>query len=218
MKKKSAGKWFGGLLVTSFLIVWQHTVLLESYGAFFRKDNAQPGSDAIVLLSNPNWHRLRHALALGNDGYAPIIYVTTTPQRDSWEELGLDYPTKIEWVRAVAKYMKVETPTELLPTLGDGVRSTFDEAYDALAWAKKHNYQRIIIVTNAYHSRRSHYAFEKVFRGSGIHVEISAGPDPGFSQSDWWLIDSGLAAYLTEPLKFIAYLVFDHSPKFIENR
>ena len=53
MKKKSAGKWFGGLLVTSFLIVWQHTVLLESYGAFFRKDNAQPGADAIVLLSKP---------------------------------------------------------------------------------------------------------------------------------------------------------------------
>ena len=109
MKKKSAGKWFGGLLVTSFLIVWQHTVLLESYGAFFRKDNAQPGADAIVLLSNPNLHRLRHALALGNDGYAPIIYVTTTPQRDSWQELGLDYPTKMELVRAVAKYMKVET-------------------------------------------------------------------------------------------------------------
>ena len=66
----------------------------------------------------------------------------------------------MEWVSAVAKYMEVDTPTQALPTLGDGVRSTFDEAYDALAWSKK----QIInnhCGTNAYHSRRSHYAFEK---------------------------------------------------------
>ena len=95
---------------------------------------------------------------------------------------------------------------------------TFDEAYDALAWAKKQGYERLVIVTNAFHSRRAHFAFAKVFEGSGVAVEIGAAPDPGFSQANWWLVDSGLAAYLTEPLKFMAYLVFDRSPKFIENR
>ncbi len=217
MKNNRIFKWLGAALVVVLLAIWQHVFLLESYGAFFRKDNASVGADAIVLLSNPNIFRLQHALEQGRDGYAPIIYVTTTPKRANWDELGLQYPTKMEWVSAVAKYMKVDTPTRALPTLGDGVRSTFDEAYDALAWSKKHDYKRIILVTNAFHSRRAHYAFEKVFKGSGIEVEISAAPDPGYSKSNWWMVDSGLAAYLTEPLKFMAYIVFDHSPDFIEN-
>ena len=214
-------KFVGGLLLLclcGLLVFWQHATLLESYAAWFRKDNANPGADAIVLLSNPNLHRLQHALMLGKDGYAPLILVTTTPTPVSDLDLDLEFPTKMEWVEAVAKQMKVETLIMSLPSLGDGARSTFDEAYDALAWSKQRNYQRIIVVTNAFHSRRAHYAFEKVFDGSGITVEIGAGTDPHFSQANWWKIDSGLAAYLTEPLKFIAYVIFDQSPTLVVNR
>jgi hypothetical protein len=218
MKDKRVLKWCGAALTFVLLLVWQHALLLESYASSFRKDNATPGADAIILLSSPNFLRLKHSLELGLDGFAPAIYVTTTPKPQVFEDLKLKYPTKMEWVTAVANYMKVDTVVAALPTLGDGVRSTFDEAYDALAWSKEHNYSRIIIVTNAFHSRRAHYAFEKVFNESGVQVEIGAAPDPGFSQSNWWRVDSGLAAYLTEPLKFMAYLVFDHSPKFIINR
>ena len=93
----------------------------------------------------------------------------------------------------------------------------FDEAYDARKWAMDNGYQRIIVVTNAFHSRRAHYAFEKVFTGSGVEVEVAAARNPGFSEKNWWLIDKGLASYLTEPLKFAAYIVFEHSPSFVEN-
>lgn len=217
MKNKRAFKWGGAALAFVLLVVWQHALLLESYGAFFRKDNATPGADAIVLLSNPRMVRLKHALELGHAGFAPVILVTTTPKALDMSALGLEYPTKMEWVEAFARYLKIDTPTRLLPALGDGARSTFDEAYDALAWSKAQEYARIIVVTNAFHSRRAHYAFEKVFRGSDIKVEIAAAPDPGYSQSNWWLVDKGLAAYLTEPLKFMAYLVFDRSPDFVVN-
>ena len=217
MTKRGIIKFVGGCMVMVLLAVWQHASLLEAYGSFFRKDNATLGADAIILLSAPKYARLKHALELGRDGFSPEIYVTTTPKPVLLEVLGLKYPSRMEWIAAVSKHLEIETPLAELPTSGDGVRSTFDEAYDALAWSKKNNYTRIIIVTNAFHSRRAHYAFEKVFRGSGITVEVAAAPDPGYSQSNWWLIDSGLAAYLTEPLKLMAYMIFDHSPKFIEN-
>jgi len=206
-----------GTLVLCLLVVWQHTFILESYAGFFRKDNASSGADAIVVLSSPKFARLKHGLELSQKNDVAIVLVTTTPTPSTNIVIGLRYPTKMEWVHAVANHLEVETPVQLLPSLKDGARSTFDEAYDALAWSQEHGYKRIIIVTNAFHSRRAHYAFEKVFAKSGIEVQIGAAQDPLFSARDWWLSDSGLAAYLTEPLKFVAYVVFDHSPTFIRN-
>ena len=217
MTKARFLKILAGAILACVLLVWEHAFVLESYASFFRKDNAVPGADAIVVLSSPTLARLGHAFELGNNGYASRILITTTPKRPN-PNFGLKYPTKMEWVSAVAVSRDLSIPVTLLPSLGEGARSTFDEAYDARHWDQENNYKRIIVVTNAYHSRRAHYAFEKVFNGSGVKVEIGAAPDPFYSAKNWWLIDSGLVAYLTEPLKFAAYLLFDHSPKFIENR
>ena len=217
MTKVRFFKILAGAILACVLLVWQHAFVLETYASFFRKDNASLGADAIVVLSSPTLTRLGHAFELGNNGYASRILITTTPKRPT-EIFGLKYPTKAEWVTAAAAHLECSLPVDLMPALGEGARSTFDEAYDARQWAQENNYKRIIVVTNAYHSRRSHYAFEKVFNGSGVEVEIGAAPDPSFSANNWWLIDSGLTAYLTEPLKFAAYFLFDHSPNFIENR
>ena len=209
-------KILAGTILACTVLVWQHALVLESYASIFEKDNATPGADAIVVLSSPHFTRLSRAFELGNDGYAPRILVTTTPVRDNII-LGLKYPTKLEWVNAVASHMKYPQPVTLLPALGDGARSTFDEAYDARKWAIDNGYKRIILVTNVFHSRRAHYAFEKVFKGSGVDVEVAAARDLEFSAENWWLIDKGLASYLTEPLKFAAYIVFEYSPSFVEN-
>lgn len=216
MTKVRFFKILAGASLACVLLVWEHAFVLESYASFFRKDNAVPGADAIVVLSSPTLARLGHAFELGNNGYASRILITTTPKRPT-DIFGLKYPTKVEWVTAAAVHLECSLPVDLMPALGEGARSTFDEAYDARHWAQENNYKRIIVVTNAYHSRRAHYAFEKVFTGSGVKVEIGAAPDPSFSATNWWLVDSGLAAYLTEPLKFAAYFLVDHSPKFIEN-
>ena len=216
MVKAKFIKILAGLLLTCLLLIWQHAFVLETYASFFKKDNASPGADAIVVLSWPEINRLRYAYQLGNQDYGKRILVTTNPKRYI-EFLELNYPTKLDWVNAVATRLELKVPVELLPSLGDGARSTFDEAYDARKWAIDNGYKRIIVVTNAFHSRRAHYAFEKVFRGSGVDVEVAAARNPGFSENNWWLIDKGLASYLTEPLKFAAYIVFEHSPSFVEN-
>ena len=217
MRKERLLKIVAGVLLACGLLIWQHASILEAYALFFRKDNATPGADAIVVLSSPRLERLVRAFELGANNFAPRILVTTTPKRPT-KIFGLKYPSTMEWVEAVAASLESSVPVDLLPSLGDGARSTFDEAYDARQWALDNNYKRIIIVTNAFHSRRALYAFEKVFSESGVEVEVGAAPNPSFTAKNWWLIDSGLAAYLTEPLKFAAYIFFDHSPDFIENR
>lgn len=201
--------------IVTGVLVWKHPVLLEQYALLFRKENATRGADAIVVLSSPKFQRAKRGLELAKANFAPLVLLTTTPSRRSM--FGLEYPTKLEWVGAVAEHLQIAVPLKIVPSLKDGARSTFDEAYDVLHWSREHGYGHIIVVTNAFHSRRAHFAFEKVFAKSGIKVDISAAANPWFSESDWWFSDSGLLAYTTEPFKFLAYALFDTHPETIRN-
>ena len=53
------------------------------------------------------------------------------------------------------------------------VQLTFDEAEDALVLGKREKWKRIIIVTDEFHTRRAHLAFQKVFDGSEIEVQVA---------------------------------------------
>lgn len=113
--------------------------------------------------------------------------------------------------------MRLDAKWELLPSLSDGATSTFDEAEDALALARAQGWQRIIIVTDEFHTRRSLLAFEKVFKGSGIVVQVAGAPNEVFSVDDWWKSDRGILAYFSETIKFPVYLLWDHEPKLVSN-
>jgi uncharacterized SAM-binding protein YcdF (DUF218 family) len=60
--------------------------------------------------------------------------------------------------------MKLEASWKVIPSLTGGATSTFDEAKDALAYAKQKNWKRIIIVTDEFHTHRAHYALKKYFK------------------------------------------------------
>ena len=106
----------------------------------------------------------------------------------------------------IAKIFNVPAKFELVPSLKGGATSTFDEAYDLLAFCNKENLTHIIIVTDSYHTRRAFYAFNKVFEGSNIKVEVSAAPNEIFNEEDWWFSDRGISAYILAPIKFVVYL------------
>jgi uncharacterized SAM-binding protein YcdF (DUF218 family) len=117
----------------------------------------------------------------------------------------------------IAKFFNVPAKFESVPSLKGGATSTFDEAYDLLAYCKKENLRHIIIVTDSYHTRRAFFAFKKVFRGSNIKVEVSAASNEIFNEEDWWLSDKGILSYVTEPIKFVAYLLYEQNASFIKN-
>jgi len=136
------------------------------------------------------------------------------PKNKEFNQLELSH---LEFARAVTQRMRLDAKWELLPSLSDGATSTFDEAEDALALARVEGWQRIIIVTDEFHTRRSLLAFEKVFKGSGIVVQVAGAPNEVFSVDDWWKSDRGILAYFSETIKFPVYLLWDHEPKLVSN-
>ena len=150
-----------------------------------------------------------------NQGYGRALYVTEEkPKNKEFHNLELSH---LQFAREVTERMKLMARWKLLPSLTGGATSTFDEAEDALAVAKREKWKRIITVTDEFHTRRAHLAFQKVFEGSGIEVQVAGAPNEVFAIDDWWQSDRGILAYMGETIKFPIYWLWDHEPKFVKN-
>jgi uncharacterized SAM-binding protein YcdF (DUF218 family) len=113
--------------------------------------------------------------------------------------------------------MDLNATWQLLPSLSGGATSTFDEAEDALALSLEKKWNRIIIVTDEFHTQRAHYAFKKIFEGSGVKVEVAGAPNEIFSIEDWWKSDRGIMAYFGETIKFPVYFFSNSEPRLVRN-
>ena len=208
--------WSLGIIVAFLLAFYlAHPIILPAYARLFHKQNATKNADAIICLSGGRTTRVGESLRLWNQGYSKKLFVTAEkPKNSEFAKLELGH---LKFAQAVTKMMKLNAEWEILPSLTGGATSTFDEAEDALFYATEKNWKRIIIVTEEFHTRRAHYAFEKIFANSGIDVEVAGASNEVFSIDNWWKSDRGIMAYFGETIKFPVYLLWDSEPQAVKN-
>ena len=202
-------------LVLLLFLTFFHSQLLTLYAGWFVVNNAKPGADAIICLSGGRQTRTPESLRLWNDGFAKRLFVTAEkPKSNEFYNLELSH---LEFAQVVTERMKLDAVWELLPSLTGGATSTFDEAEDALAMAKKEGWKRIILVTDEFHTRRALLAYNKVFKESDVVVQVAGAPNEVFAIDDWWTSDLGIQAYFGETIKFPIYFLWAHEPKIVSN-
>ena len=208
--------WAVGLAVALGLLLFLlHPFVLPGYAWLFQKQNATKGADAIICLSGERTTRVPESLRLWNRGFAKQLFVTAVKAKNKeFQKLEL---SNLGFASAVTERMDLNATWELLPSLSGGATSTFDEAEDALALSLEKKWNRIIIVTDEFHTRRAHYAFQKIFEGSGVKVEVAGAPNELFSIEDWWKSDRGIMAYFGETIKFPVYFFSSSEPKLVRN-
>jgi len=212
-------RWFmravGLAVVSGLLLFLLHPFVLPGYAWLFQKQNATKGADAIICLSGGRTTRVPESLRLWNRGFAKQLFVTAEKAKNKeFQKLELCH---LGFASAVTERMDLNATWELLPSLSGGATSTFDEAEDALALSLEKKWNRIIIVTDEFHTRRAHYAFQKIFEGSGVKVEVAGAPNELFSIEDWWKSDRGIMAYFGETIKFPVYFFSSSEPKLVRN-
>ncbi|CAE10877.1 YdcF family protein [Wolinella succinogenes] len=196
---------------------WRHE-LLERYALLFCIDTAQRGADAILVLGGNKSSRLPHAISLLKAGYAPLLLVTEVKRYSNQTFDGLLRHESDEVVHILSS---LHLPHHLIPSLKGGATSTYDEAYDFFAYAKDSNIRSIIIVTDAFHTRRALGAFLKVQRRlqeEKIQIQISPAPNTHFNEKDWYLTEAGLQAYILEGIKTFLYLITSQNLPLIKER
>ena len=194
----------------------QYKLLLTGYANFFTIDNPTHGAKApIVVLSGGYATRIPKALELYEKGYGNRLLLTT--ERPLNSKVTHLFPTNEQAAEKIAQALNIQVGFEVVPSLKGGATSTFDEAYDLLAFCSEEKVKHLIIITDSFHTRRALYAFKKVFQGSGVNVEASAALNEVFSEENWWHSDKGISAYLLEPIKLAVYMLSNKNVSFVKN-
>jgi uncharacterized SAM-binding protein YcdF (DUF218 family) len=209
-------KWLFVLLILSGVGVWQHQKVLTTYASFFTVNNPSKGADAIIVLSGSAATRIPRGLELYGSGYASKVFLTDE-KRSMNPKFRKFFPTNAQLAKAIIAELGMEVETPVIPSLKGGATSTFDEAYDARTRAESEGWQHLILVTDAFHTRRALHAFESVFNGSGIRLEMAAAPNAIFREDNWWTSDQGISAYVLESIKYPVYLLTSRNVSFVRN-
>ena len=160
-------------------------------------------ADVIVVLGGGPSTRPFEAARLYHLGYAPKILLMN-PNATPTEQLGLTAAEhEIERQILVMK----EVPALAIAVVPGVVHSTYDESIAVLNWAKTNNVKRLIVATDAFHTRRVRWLFRKELRPAGIQVEVDAVPVREYTAADWWQHDQGMVAFQNEILKYAYYRV-----------
>lgn len=92
--------------------------------------------------------------------------------------------------------------------LGFAAANTHGNAAEAAAWAKRHHYRRLVIVTASYHMPRSLAEFSAEM--PGITLEPWPVEPDGIDLKDWWHDPHAIKLLTTEYTKYLASLVLTH--------
>ena len=163
-------------------------------------DQAQK-ADAVLVLAG-NYGRSFQAADLYRQGFAGKIYVSVPARSDEYRLLdgaGIPFPREEEVVRLVL--LKRGVPSNAIAFFGKDSLSTAAEAQAARALFAKGT-PKLLIVTSAYHLRRTRMTFTDALPGADIRV-IATSYDP-FRMS-WWKDRDSARNVLLELAKITFY-------------
>ncbi|HEX9784460.1 MAG TPA: YdcF family protein [Opitutaceae bacterium] len=161
-------------------------------------DSDEPAaSDAIVILAGSIESRPHSAAALYHRGLAPKLLLTDIPAREGLETPGIDY--------ASGTLMMEGVPREAIILRRSGAKSTFDEARAVAGWAASTGADKLLVVTDPFHTRRTRWIFRRVFQGHGIEIRVVAADPVDYQLDSWWESEFGLIEFNNEVVKYLYY-------------
>lgn len=158
-------------------------------------------ADAVVVLGGGVDTRPFAAADLYNAGTVKFVLVTAA-KFSQIEESQL-IPSQTELNRAVL--IKRGVLPQAIIVVGHDVSNTYEESRAVREWAQHTGAKKIIIVTEAFPSRRVRWIFERELAALGAKAIVSALPEPKYNYKFWWLEERGIISFQNEVLKYLYY-------------
>jgi uncharacterized SAM-binding protein YcdF (DUF218 family) len=194
-KKKNFLKY----LIFPFIVISVFLLLLRPIGDTLIINDPLQKSDLITAISGPEY-RIIYAAELYKKGLGATLFFTGGFSQENQR-------SEATWSKYVATITGV--PEEAIAIDDTTVISTYDEVVLLKKYMEAHpgTIQSIIIVTDAYHTRRARWIYQKVL---GDEITILMAPVPfertGLSKS-WWSNAESRKFVFNEYLKFVFYIL-----------
>ncbi len=153
---------------------------------------------AIVVLAGGNGSRVETAAKLYHEGFGEKLFFSGFRV----------YPGTYTSTLMKNYALKLGVPEDkIIASIPDVEVSTRGESVANLELLKKHHIKIFILVTSAYHTRRSKLIYENAISLLGYDIEflVYPAPDPFVPIQGWWRLRTGQKGIFLEGLKSIAY-------------
>lgn len=166
-------------------------LLLAAAGFILVSADYRPKADAMVILSGDSKPRAAEGIRLYKEKAANKIILTQTLGKGSSATM------------ADTRYMLVKggVPSYNIQTAYGKATSTFDEARQVAALAKKAEFKSILVVTDPYHTLRARILFTGELSGEGVKVRVAPVRDHWYHPLTWMFTREGWRVTLTEYVK-----------------
>jgi uncharacterized SAM-binding protein YcdF (DUF218 family) len=193
------------VVVACLLVLWPLVTWVAAQLLIVKSDLAV--ADAIVVMSGSATYleRADWAARLYREGRAPIIILTNDSLISGWDRKEERNPYFYEL--AARELQKRGVPESKIQVVSDIALGTYEESLGVRDYATAHQLKRLVVVTSAYHTRRTLWSLRHACEGSGIEVGIDS-PPPGWqtpAPSRWWWRRWGWKVVAGEYVKLIYY-------------
>ena len=191
------------LIVFCFFVYIIRHPLLRLAGGFWVVDETPKPSDAIVMLSDDNFHadRAAHAAELFKAGWAPRVIASgrlLRPYAGIAELEEHDLESGGVPAAAIVKFSQSD-------------RNTREECVGIGQFAASHGWKKILLVTSNYHTRRARYICSRAFP-AGDTLIVSAARDSDYDPDNWWSTRQGAKIFFGEAVGiFVAMWELRHT-------
>ena len=175
-------------------------------GNYLVIDTVTGPADAAVVLAGARAERWLEAVDLYNEKLVPRIVLSAGRIETAEVRLrqrGVRFPREADLMRDAIVQLGV--PAASVEVFAEGVDNTAQEAALTRRLASDRGWQRLLIVTSKYHTRRSLFAFRREFAGSGVTIEIKGTRHEDSHPHEWWKHRADFRFVVSELQKLLAY-------------
>lgn len=167
-------------------------------------------SDAIIVFMGSNISRILYIEDLYQEKYAEeIIFTENYIPGEEYLPENINYITGAQASKKLL--IDLGITEDNITFLQDKSYNTFDEVVNITKYLKGKSYERVILVTSPYHSRRTNLLFKKSIKKNNIELEIINSPTKyeNFEESTWFTNRENFTNVILETLKLINYFLIE---------
>lgn len=174
--------------------------ILSMAGEFLILKDAPERADVITVLSGNDAARLEKAAALYHAGVADSILLTNTGRTVG------EYQTPYNQLQ-IEMLQELDVPSGAVFLSDFVAKNTGQEATAIILRMVELQAQSVIIVTDAFHTRRTRIIYSDTFANTSYSVQYVGAPETRFNVRFWYLSGNGWGTVIGEYARIIGYFI-----------
>ena len=160
--------------------------------------------DAIFTLGGGSFDRGNEAAKLFKEGYADLIVCTGGQIPNVLK--ALNFHLKEAHIAKINLIKNNNISVKNIDFIAEGT-STKEESELILKYCKEHEFEKVIILSTKFHTKRVKNVFVAILEENGIEPIVRGAPSSNYDEDYWWQTEAGMIMVNNEYVKIVYYIL-----------